>query len=104
MEGKEHMIRNEIAVLRRISIGHANILTLVDYFETLNNCKSIGQDNLLLFVGVVVCCALESVFCLSLSHENRTSSPLFFGSLLVPRHNIIVLFFYFLLTAFFALN
>lgn len=41
MEGKEHMIRNEIAVLRRISVGHANILTLADYFETLNNCKFV---------------------------------------------------------------
>jgi hypothetical protein len=45
MEGKEHMIRNEIAVLRRISIGHANILTLVDYFETLNNCKCYLKDS-----------------------------------------------------------
>lgn len=44
MEGKEHMIRNEIAVLRRISIGHANILTLVDYFETLNNCKALTHN------------------------------------------------------------
>jgi serine/threonine protein kinase len=39
MEGKEHMIRNEINVLRRISVGHANILTMADSFETLNNCK-----------------------------------------------------------------
>lgn len=31
------MIRNEIAVLGQISVGHANILTLTDYFETLNN-------------------------------------------------------------------
>ncbi|KAF9180945.1 hypothetical protein BGZ49_004940, partial [Haplosporangium sp. Z 27] len=43
MEGKEHMIRNEIAVLRRISIGHANILTLVDYFETLNNLYLVTE-------------------------------------------------------------
>ncbi|KAF9165216.1 hypothetical protein DFQ26_000426 [Actinomortierella ambigua] len=43
MEGKEHMIRNEIAVLRRISVGHANILTLVDYFETLNNLYLVTE-------------------------------------------------------------
>ena len=39
MEGREHMIRNEINILRKISQGHKNILSLVDYFETLNNCK-----------------------------------------------------------------
>lgn len=33
-------VRNEIAVLKRVSMGHQNILTLVDYFETMNNCKS----------------------------------------------------------------
>ncbi|KAF9358381.1 hypothetical protein BGX26_001906 [Mortierella sp. AD094] len=43
MEGKEHMIRNEIAVLRRISVGHANILTLSDYFETLNNLYLVTE-------------------------------------------------------------
>lgn len=31
-------VRNEIAVLKRVSMGHQNILTLVDYFETMNNC------------------------------------------------------------------
>lgn len=40
MEGREHMIRNEINVLRRISQNHNNILSLVDYFETLNNRES----------------------------------------------------------------
>jgi calcium/calmodulin-dependent protein kinase I len=39
MAGREHMVRNEIAVLKRVSMGHRNILTLVDYFETMNNCK-----------------------------------------------------------------
>lgn len=33
-------VRNEIAVLKRVSMGHQNILTLVDYFETMNNRKS----------------------------------------------------------------
>lgn len=37
MSGREHMVRNEIVVLRRISKGHKNVLTLVDYFETANN-------------------------------------------------------------------
>lgn len=42
MEGREHMIRNEINIMRKISQGHKNILSLVDYFETLNNRK-FGQ-------------------------------------------------------------
>ncbi|KAH7912858.1 Pkinase-domain-containing protein [Hygrophoropsis aurantiaca] len=37
MEGREHMVRNEIAVLKRISSGHSNIVTLHDYFETTHN-------------------------------------------------------------------
>ncbi|KAI8379630.1 kinase-like domain-containing protein [Radiomyces spectabilis] len=37
MEGREHMIRNEINILRKVSQGHKNILSLVDYFETMNN-------------------------------------------------------------------
>ena len=31
------MVRNEIAVLRKLSMGHESILTLVDYFETVNS-------------------------------------------------------------------
>jgi hypothetical protein len=34
------MVRNEIAVLRKLSMGHESILTLVDYFETVNSCSS----------------------------------------------------------------
>lgn len=37
MEGREHMIRNEINVLKSVSQGHKNIVTLWDYFETQNN-------------------------------------------------------------------
>ncbi|KAF8809413.1 Pkinase-domain-containing protein [Phlegmacium glaucopus] len=37
MEGREHMVRNEIAVLKRISSSHRNIVTLHDYFETSHN-------------------------------------------------------------------
>lgn len=36
-------VRNEIAVLKRVSMGHRNILTLVDYFETMNNRTSQEQ-------------------------------------------------------------
>lgn len=35
-------VRNEIAVLKKVSMGHRNILTLVDYFETMNNCTMIN--------------------------------------------------------------
>lgn len=37
MAGRESMVRNEIAVLKKISQGHPNVLTLIDYFETTNN-------------------------------------------------------------------
>ncbi|KAL4908066.1 hypothetical protein BDW74DRAFT_115436 [Aspergillus multicolor] len=37
MVGKENMVRNEIAILKKVSTGHKNVLTLVDYFETMNN-------------------------------------------------------------------
>ncbi|KAF8153278.1 kinase-like domain-containing protein [Crassisporium funariophilum] len=37
MEGREHMVRNEIAVLKRISSGNPNVVTLHDYFETAHN-------------------------------------------------------------------
>lgn len=37
MRGREHLVKNEIIVLKRVSQGHNNILTLVDYFESLNN-------------------------------------------------------------------
>ncbi|KAI9595472.1 kinase-like domain-containing protein [Syncephalis fuscata] len=37
MAGREQLIRNEITVLKRISLGHPNVLSLRDYFETQNN-------------------------------------------------------------------
>ncbi|KAL0581683.1 Calcium/calmodulin-dependent protein kinase type I [Marasmius crinis-equi] len=37
MEGREYMVRNEIAVLKRISSGNRNVVTLHDYFETAHN-------------------------------------------------------------------
>ena len=39
-------VRNEIAVLKRVSMGHQNILTLVDYFETMNN-RTLSLPSLL---------------------------------------------------------
>ena len=42
MEGREDMIRNEINVLKKASMGHKNIVRLVDYFETMNNLY-LGQ-------------------------------------------------------------
>lgn len=40
MAGREHMVSNEIAILRKVSMGHESILTLVDYFETVNSRTS----------------------------------------------------------------
>ncbi|KAJ6597508.1 kinase-like domain-containing protein [Mycena vulgaris] len=37
MEGKEDWVRNEIAVMKRISSGNPNVVTLHDYFETRVN-------------------------------------------------------------------
>lgn len=37
MRGREHMVRNEIAALKRVSQAHRGIVSLVDYFETMNN-------------------------------------------------------------------
>ncbi|CCU77318.1 calcium/calmodulin dependent protein kinase [Blumeria hordei DH14] len=43
VSGQERTIRNEIAVLKRVSMGHQNILTLVDYFETSNNLYLVTE-------------------------------------------------------------
>ncbi|KAI9471839.1 MAG: kinase-like domain-containing protein [Benjaminiella poitrasii] len=43
MEGREHMVRNEINILRKVSEGHKNILSLVDYFETMNNLYLVTE-------------------------------------------------------------
>jgi calcium/calmodulin-dependent protein kinase I len=42
---RESQVRNEIAVLKKVSMGHQNILTLVDYFETMNNRMSRLQSH-----------------------------------------------------------
>lgn len=39
MKGKETMMVNQIEVLKKVSQGHPNIITLHDYFESPNNCK-----------------------------------------------------------------
>lgn len=31
--------RDRIAILKKVSIGHQNILTIADWFETMNSCK-----------------------------------------------------------------
>lgn len=36
-------VRNEIAILKRVSMGNQNILTLVDYFETMNNLYLVTE-------------------------------------------------------------
>ncbi|KAI9293298.1 putative calmodulin-dependent protein kinase type 1 [Neoconidiobolus thromboides FSU 785] len=43
MAGRENMIRNEISILKKVSQGNKNILTLVDYFETANNLYLITE-------------------------------------------------------------
>jgi len=43
MKGRESMIRNEISILKKVSQGHPNIITLVDYFETVNNLYLITE-------------------------------------------------------------
>ncbi|TCD63008.1 hypothetical protein EIP91_006100 [Steccherinum ochraceum] len=47
MEGREYMVRNEIAVLKKVSQGHRNIVTLHDYFEVrssaLHPCARHGN-------------------------------------------------------------
>jgi serine/threonine protein kinase len=40
MRGREGIVMNEINVLKRVSKGHKNIVTLVDYFESPNNRKN----------------------------------------------------------------
>lgn len=37
MVGREGMVRNEVEILRKLSYGHPNVVTLHDYFETKNN-------------------------------------------------------------------
>ena len=36
MRGREHMVRNEIASLKRVSQENSGVVSLVDYFETMN--------------------------------------------------------------------
>ncbi|ODQ65391.1 kinase-like protein [Nadsonia fulvescens var. elongata DSM 6958] len=35
--GRESMVKNEVNILEKVSQGHKNILTLIDYFETKSN-------------------------------------------------------------------
>ncbi|KAI9184340.1 Calcium/calmodulin-dependent protein kinase type I [Blastocladiella emersonii ATCC 22665] len=37
LKGREHMVLNEISILKQVSQGHPNLISLVDYFESSNN-------------------------------------------------------------------
>jgi serine/threonine protein kinase len=37
LTGREHMVRNEIKILKKVSEGHPNIVQLHDFFETTHN-------------------------------------------------------------------
>lgn len=43
LRGREQMIRNEILAMKRVSQGHPNCVSLVDYFETLNNLYVVTE-------------------------------------------------------------
>jgi serine/threonine protein kinase len=38
MAGREYLVLNEIQVLKNVSSGHPNLIQLIDYFESPNNC------------------------------------------------------------------
>jgi glucose/arabinose dehydrogenase len=46
LDGRANMqVRNEINVLKRVSQGHRNIVSLVDFFETTHNLYvSLASD------------------------------------------------------------
>ncbi|TPX43515.1 hypothetical protein CcCBS67573_g10452 [Chytriomyces confervae] len=37
MKGREHLVRNEVRILQKVSKGHRHIVTLHEYFETPNS-------------------------------------------------------------------
>ncbi|ORY46588.1 putative calmodulin-dependent protein kinase type 1 [Rhizoclosmatium globosum] len=37
MKGREHLVRNEVGILQKVSKGHNHIVTLYEYFETPNS-------------------------------------------------------------------
>ncbi|ORZ38739.1 CAMK/CAMK1 protein kinase [Catenaria anguillulae PL171] len=43
MAGREHMVLNEINILKTVSQGHPNLIGLVDYFESANNLYVIME-------------------------------------------------------------
>lgn len=44
-------------MLKKVSMGHQNILTLVDYFETMNNCTSLS-----LYIPCVPCPSANTLY------------------------------------------
>lgn len=43
MHGREHMILNEISILKSVSQGHPNLVSLIDYFESPNNLYVVTE-------------------------------------------------------------
>ncbi|KAL7748262.1 Calcium/calmodulin-dependent protein kinase type I [Sorochytrium milnesiophthora] len=43
MHGREHMVLNEINILKQVSSGHRNLVSLVDYFESANNLYLVTE-------------------------------------------------------------
>ncbi|KAJ3370986.1 hypothetical protein GGF31_003716 [Allomyces arbusculus] len=43
MHGREHMVLNEINILKKVSQGHPNLIGLIDYFESANNLYLIME-------------------------------------------------------------
>ncbi|KIK27218.1 hypothetical protein PISMIDRAFT_22187 [Pisolithus microcarpus 441] len=76
MEGRELIIRNEIAVLKRISSGHLNIVTLHDYFENLPvHLRSIAAELLRTIFG-----AIMYIHSCGIAHRNLEPNNLLFRS------------------------
>jgi hypothetical protein len=45
------MIMNELNILRKISQGHRYILSLVDYFQSINNCKLLFNRTIIMILN-----------------------------------------------------
>ncbi|KAJ1959431.1 Calcium/calmodulin-dependent protein kinase type I, partial [Dispira parvispora] len=43
VRGKEHLLRSEVSIMRKISAGHPNILTLHDCFETVKHVYLVTE-------------------------------------------------------------
>lgn len=43
LHGRESMVRNEILAMKKVSQSNPNIVSLIDYFETLNNLYVVTE-------------------------------------------------------------